>query len=114
MKKEKEHIKALLDESYELRGSNLAKSKKLAEKALIKSKELDDPELIALSLNKLALFCMIIADYDNALNMSEEAIRYFKQTDNKRGIADAKYNLCLLYTSPSPRDQRGSRMPSSA
>ena len=23
-------------------------------------------------------------------------------------------HLCLLYTSPSPRDQRGSRMPSSA
>ena len=26
----------------------------------------------------------------------------------------ARGNLCLLYTSPSPRDQRGSRMPSSA
>ena len=25
-----------------------------------------------------------------------------------------RYNPCLLYTSPSPRDQRGSRMPSSA
>ena len=25
-----------------------------------------------------------------------------------------KDNTCLLYTSPSPRDQRGSRMPSSA
>ena len=25
-----------------------------------------------------------------------------------------EYNFCLLYTSPSPRDQRGSRMPSSA
>ena len=25
-----------------------------------------------------------------------------------------RYNVCLLYTSPSPRDQRGSRMPSSA
>ena len=24
------------------------------------------------------------------------------------------YVICLLYTSPSPRDQRGSRMPSSA
>ena len=24
------------------------------------------------------------------------------------------YHICLLYTSPSPRDQRGSRMPSSA
>ena len=26
----------------------------------------------------------------------------------------AQYGVCLLYTSPSPRDQRGSRMPSSA
>ena len=29
------------------------------------------------------------------------------------GVDDG-YNTCLLYTSPSPRDQRGSRMPSSA
>ena len=28
--------------------------------------------------------------------------------------ADATISSCLLYTSPSPRDQRGSRMPSSA
>ena len=28
--------------------------------------------------------------------------------------AAVKGNVCLLYTSPSPRDQRGSRMPSSA
>ena len=27
---------------------------------------------------------------------------------------DIKIYICLLYTSPSPRDQRGSRMPSSA
>ena len=33
--------------------------------------------------------------------------------DEYRGDWD-KYNICLLYTSPSPRDQRGSRMPSSA
>ena len=26
----------------------------------------------------------------------------------------AEVKICLLYTSPSPRDQRGSRMPSSA
>ena len=25
-----------------------------------------------------------------------------------------QHQVCLLYTSPSPRDQRGSRMPSSA
>ena len=29
-------------------------------------------------------------------------------------IAEGQNNICLLYTSPSPRDQRGSRMPSSA
>ena len=28
--------------------------------------------------------------------------------------SNVTYNPCLLYTSPSPRDQRGSRMPSSA
>ena len=27
---------------------------------------------------------------------------------------DILFEVCLLYTSPSPRDQRGSRMPSSA
>ena len=30
------------------------------------------------------------------------------------GAAAADAGACLLYTSPSPRDQRGSRMPSSA
>ena len=29
-------------------------------------------------------------------------------------VPGAKFMPCLLYTSPSPRDQRGSRMPSSA
>ena len=30
------------------------------------------------------------------------------------GAFEVSYKPCLLYTSPSPRDQRGSRMPSSA
>ena len=30
------------------------------------------------------------------------------------GTVDDQFKDCLLYTSPSPRDQRGSRMPSSA
>ena len=30
------------------------------------------------------------------------------------GLLIALFQACLLYTSPSPRDQRGSRMPSSA
>ena len=29
-------------------------------------------------------------------------------------VTEIIFSVCLLYTSPSPRDQRGSRMPSSA
>ena len=38
-----------------------------------------------------------------------------KTGKHKRGhVSNTKIKGCLLYTSPSPRDQRGSRMPSSA
>ena len=40
------------------------------------------------------------------------ALEWFRT--NIRRIFDRRMNDCLLYTSPSPRDQRGSRMPSSA
>ena len=55
---------------------------------------------------------------------SQLAKRYFQKNqpleeENRRRIPVFHYELkeastCLLYTSPSPRDQRGSRMPSSA
>ena len=35
-------------------------------------------------------------------------------TDGSEGEFSGKAGLCLLYTSPSPRDKRQSRMPSSA
>ena len=46
-------------------------------------------------------------------------IRAESGPDSVYWLGSAKFNneqsyLCLLYTSPSPRDQRGSRMPSSA
>ena len=41
-------------------------------------------------------------------------VRYDPKTERLwLGHDEPKY-ACLLYTSPSPRDQRGSRMPSSA
>ena len=45
-----------------------------------------------------------------------DSISYLKQSDIKLVLGDqaGKVEDCLLYTSPSPRDQRGSRMPSSA
>ena len=44
---------------------------------------------------------------DLASDISERA-------DAEGDLATFRYESCLLYTSPSPRDQRGSRMPSSA
>ena len=39
---------------------------------------------------------------------------YWGQVQNKNSTQGTVSFFCLLYTSPSPRDQRGSRMPSSA
>ena len=41
-------------------------------------------------------------------------VQEFFLNDTLTNILSAHYLFCLLYTSPSPRDQRGSRMPSSA
>ena len=48
------------------------------------------------------------ADISLRYDLSQGCIRFYSQ--NYLELP----NPCLLYTSPSPRDQRGSRMPSSA
>ena len=48
---------------------------------------------------------------------TREAVDEFKATHGVGTTPQTFINevrICLLYTSPSPRDQRGSRMPSSA
>ena len=39
---------------------------------------------------------------------------YGRQKGHTELYRGAEYSVCLLYTSPSPRDKRQSRMPSSA
>ena len=55
-------------------------------------------------------------DYDNLISYVEKANKaiYEYQESNKDSEGMGTTMTCLLYTSPSPRDQRGSRMPSSA
>ena len=50
------------------------------------------------------------------VEISKGKVREFFQTINKEihEVPKDQLESCLLYTSPSPRDQRGSRMPSSA
>ena len=47
----------------------------------------------------------LTVDYEKKLNEASKL---------KRTVMGRQLLGCLLYTSPSPRDQRGSRMPSSA
>ena len=56
---------------------------------------------------------------DSVLNIGVTEGEVFASDELKKERMDIckkceHYSICLLYTSPSPRDQRGSRMPSSA
>ena len=44
----------------------------------------------------------------------ESSIGHVRDLPQRASDVPDAYKGCLLYTSPSPRDQRGSRMPSSA
>ena len=63
-----------------------------------------------------------IATVDGTKNYnlsSGQEIKIIDSVNNDTGmhlnqVSKVYINTCLLYTSPSPRDQRGSRMPSSA
>ena len=53
--------------------------------------------------------CAIVQPFD-----MEVGAGTFHPATFLRAIGPEPWKACLLYTSPSPRDQRGSRMPSSA
>ena len=59
-------------------------------------------------------------DYEDALRdaLQKARIEVKKQTNHatliKKDLAKMRSKVCLLYTSPSPRDATLSRMPSSA
>ena len=44
----------------------------------------------------------------------QKELTYNDVRDESKSYVTSQLQGCLLYTSPSPRDQRGSRMPSSA
>ena len=53
-----------------------------------------------------SLIALFVLSMVTLVYVNSSSIFYTAQTDLVKS--------CLLYTSPSPRDQRGSRMPSSA
>ena len=62
------------------------------------------------------LIIVIVAQEAPLIPVDEfEPLEPFPDEANSQLSSEKRYLMdCLLYTSPSPRDQRGSRMPSSA
>ena len=54
------------------------------------------------------------ANHSRARGLVESSIRILQTLLRKLLLLSDRYNYCLLYTSPSPRDRQKSRMPSSA
>ena len=55
-----------------------------------------------------------LREVDDQVSIEEPLEIIIKYKDKENWIENTISITCLLYTSPSPRDQRGSRMPSSA
>ena len=53
----------------------------------------------------------LVEDKSNLTSENESLIKQVFKEINENG---ERYDVCLLYTSPSPRDRTRSRMPSSA
>ena len=55
-----------------------------------------------------------VMDYGKFLYEDSKRKAAARKNQKQTQVKEIKFRPCLLYTSPSPRDQRGSRMPSSA
>ena len=91
-------VLGLLKEAYTCRVNNLKRSIELANDALQRSKLLSDKSLIGKCLNQLSLYFMICGEYEKSTSYAKEAIEYFEELQDEKGIADAKYNIAgILY-----------------
>ena len=55
-----------------------------------------------------------LSDIERVFGSSGEIMYYIHKMQIGESLHETESNLCLLYTSPSPRDLSTSRMPSSA
>ena len=97
---------------------------------------LENPDLVAQITDDravdgmLSLIAFIESDEDDFVSQCLKRVPIVEAGQNKEesatpvvhdnvvidvgNVSSSRLRTCLLYTSPSPRDQRGSRMPSSA
>ena len=90
-------------------------------KHLITAKENGDRDRRGGAYGNLGNVYQLLGEYRKAIEYHEKHLKITTQIDDRGGEGRAYGNLgiayrsiCLLYTSPSPRDLSTSRMPSSA
>ena len=72
------------------------------------------PQRGAAFYKKVLLSAIANASQDESVDVNDLFVSDCRADDGPMLNNRLRYRPCLLYTSPSPRDQRGSRMPSSA
>lgn len=92
-----QQITALLDEAYATRINDLKRSMRLAKSALHLSREMDDKALMAKSLSLISLFSMIMGAFKSSISQAREAIAYYTELNDEKGVADASYNIAGVY-----------------
>lgn len=95
--KEKEVVKTLLEKSYLSRMYNLENSIALTKKALLLCDDEKDLELKAKAYYQLALYNMIIGNYEVSTSNSIESLKLYEALNDERGIADVKYAIAGVY-----------------
>ena len=106
--KQRKQIENLQKQKQQGKGKGLGKE--------LKSRNDNDDNY---EFEKLSSLCQIHSHYgfptdQLLLNNQEQTVINHQQLPSVLTPTGSSTNTCLLYTSPSPRDQRGSRMPSSA
>ena len=104
-----------LGSDYHLLG-DYQKAIEYHEKRLKDAQEIGDRSGEGTAYGNLGSAYHLLGDYKKAIKYLEKGLKIAQEIGDRSGEGAGYGNLgtCLLYTSPSPRDQRGSRMPSSA
>ena len=79
---------------------------------ILQAAEAYKKQVVAKAEGEASRFVSIFNEYDKAKEVTQE--RMYLETMEKVLADIEKVIICLLYTSPSPRDATLSRMPSSA
>jgi signal transduction histidine kinase len=95
-------LDVFLDEAFAIRVHDPKRSVELAEAALEEARKLNAKAQIAKSLSHLALFYMILGKNQKSMDFAEEAIEFYTELGDERGVADAKYSIAgTLYKTDS-------------